>query len=151
MAEQLGVDGEDEQAALAARPGALAQARRAGGEELLRLAGGGMLPRRGVVGAAADLPDADPAQRFPRELGVGRVGRVAVQRPEPADRLPVDREGGHGGIGRDRPQRRGSRLMSRLIGAEVLQAELCEEVLEPGLIGTLGKPDAARRPEAAPV
>ena len=45
-----------------------------------------------VVRSAADRPRARAAQRLAMEVGEGGIGRVAVQRPEPTDRLPVDRE-----------------------------------------------------------
>ena len=67
--------------------------------------------RRRVVGAAADLPDPHAAQRLAGELGVGGVGGVAVERPEPLDRLPVDRQRHRAGLGGDRRQR-----VERLLG-----------------------------------
>ncbi len=41
--------------------------------------------------------------------------------------------------------------MSALVGAEVPQAALGQQGLDPGAVGALGKPEALRGPEAAPV
>ncbi len=79
------------------------------------------------------------------------IGRVAVQRPQPAHRLPVDRERRHARPGADRAQGRERRLPGRLVGAEGGEPDLGEEVLETGLVGAFGQPDAAGGAEPAPV
>ena len=82
----------------AARPSRSARggcARRVGDgrEELASLLARTGGPGVGVADLAADRPDPGAAQRLAVEVGVRRVGRIAVERPEPRDRLPVDREG----------------------------------------------------------
>ena len=153
MAEQLGVDREDEQAAAAVAP--LRVAAQAGGDrsqELARLA-----LRRGrcggrVVGAAADPPDPHPAQRFAVELGIGGVRRVAVERPEPGDRLPVDRQRGRAGGGRDRRQGV-ERLGTWALWStqNQLDSGLRQGPLETRRVGALGEPEAAVPAEAPAV
>ena len=123
-----------------------------GGELAGRARGRGPRGRVRVVRGRRRSPTGGPAQRLAMEVREGGVGRVAVERPEPADRLPVDRERQRAGRGRDRRQRRRRRLVRALVGAEVARAPARPSSRSsPGSIGALREPEAARRAEAAPV
>ena len=89
--EQLGVDRKHEQPA-ASRLGRepLQPRGRRGARTRAACSRGARRRRLGVVGVAADRPRAGAAQRLAVEVGVDRVGGVAVERPDPA-RPPPNR------------------------------------------------------------
>ena len=148
MAEQLGVDREHDQPGAFPLRGEALQSSRDRGDELAPLLAGALGRRGRLVGIAADRPRARSPQRLAVEVGVQGVRRIAVEGPQPPDRLPVDRVGDGLARGRDRRQRR-QRLVGRaLIGAEVAQAALGEQPLEAGLVGALGQPEPVRLAEA---
>ena len=110
-------------------------------------------PRRGarrVIGVAADRPRPAAPHRLAVEVGVAGVGGVAGHRPEPPDRLPVDREGQRV-AGPDRGHRLARALVGGAVDAEVLDPEGGEHPLEARVVGALGKPEAAGLAEAAAV
>ena len=132
--------------------GELAQAPGGAGEELAGLAARGRGAGLGVVPVAADFPDPDPAQGLAGELGVGGVGRVAVERPEPAHRLPVDRQRHRAAGGRDRVERvQGILELGALVGAEPAHAVLGQARVEARSVGALRQPEAAVPAEAPAV
>jgi hypothetical protein len=85
------------------------------------------------------------------EVGERRVGRVAVERPQPFDRPPVDRERDRAARGRDRDVRQLGGLVRALVGAEVLDRVRRQQALEPRLVGALGQPRPRGRAEATSV
>ena len=123
---------------------------RHGRRERARLLASAPLGGLGVVSLAGDRPDPAAAKRLAMEVGEQRIGGVALERPQPLHRLPVDREG-HRPVGGDRPKRPAGRLTSGLVGAEVLESELGEQVLQPRLVGAFRQPDPARSAEAPAV
>ena len=83
MTEQLGVDRERHQAGASALGGKAPEALGDGRQEGARLAAGDAAGDLRVVGPAADRPRARAAKRLAVEVGVGRIGGVAVERPQP--------------------------------------------------------------------
>src|SRR5918995_2045395 len=147
VSEQLRVDREREQARPTPRGAEPAESSGDMVDEsrgvLLGTASGGL----GVVGPAADRPQPDPVRRQPVELEVGAVGRISMRRPHQRGGLPVDCEAERAGAGPRRPKRRRRGVVSALVGAEEGQPVLGEQGLETGLVGALGKPQAADRTE----
>ena len=106
VAEELGVDREDDEAL---RAGSLAMPREAlrdRCEELARLLARALAPGLGVADLAPDRPDPGAAEGLAVKVRVDGIRRIAVERPEPGDRLPVDRERDRPRLGRNRAQRR---------------------------------------------
>ena len=153
VAEQLGVDREDDQPAAAALGGDSAPSRSATAAANSRACSRGARRRGlGVVRLAADRPRAAAAQRLAMEVGVAGIGGVAVERPQP--RIASQSIGKATGpaaaaIGRSAAS---GRLVRALVGAEVARCpRSAEQPLEPGLVGALRQPEAARLAEAPPV
>ena len=119
VAEQLGVDGEDAEAA-PPRVGAMAlEAVANGGQKRGGVLGGPLGRERRVVRRAGNRPEANPVLREPVVLEVGGVGGVAPVGPDQAHRRPVDGEADRATRQPNRAQRRGAALVGALVEAGV--------------------------------
>ena len=153
VAEQLGVDREDEQAAAAA----LAPRRRAGAPRSRRGtrrpgAAPQPRPRPGRRRRRRSVQSRIPRSDLPSNCGVGGVGGIAVERPEPADRLPVDRQRHRPGLGRA-PARSAASGSSWALWSTQNHSTPCSASphSRPGRVGALRQPEAAVPAEAAAV
>ena len=153
--QQLGVDREDDEARRCrARPGGPARRPATAATNSARLlARPRPRPRRGRRRSPPIAPGPRAAQRLAVEVRVDGVGGVALQRPQPLDRLPVDRE-------RDRARPRCATGASAAVARLARRTGRCRSsrgarsassASSARLVGALRQPEPGRLAEAPAV